>query len=396
MIADMTVMRLALKDMWFERNLVLCRLLAMVAVLTPLLVLLGLKSGIISSLTERLLRDPLNLELIVPGNIHLDEAALTVLRGQDGVGYLIPRSRSLAATVDLSHNSAVLTGTEMIPTSLGDPLLDTLLPPAMPEQVLITQTAAQRLKVAVGDSISAVVSRRLNGTAQAARRNLTVTGIVSEGRFARDGLFVHPALLSATEDYRDGKTDDLSKPLLGARSYAGIRLFAKTLEDVAPLAEKLRVLGYEVRTRAAEIATVQSLDRVLTFLFVVIAGLAGVGYALSLAAGLWADIDRKRKELALLRLLGLSRFSILRFPAVQALTLAFLGVGVSLGLYFSLAALFNKVLAEGLARDEFVCRLLPYQMGGSLVLTLLVAFLASVLGGYRVAQIDPADSLRDL
>ncbi len=393
----MTVLlRLALKDLWFERHLAVCRLLAMVAVLTPLLVLLGLKAGIISSLTERLLRDPLNLELVIPGNISLDDAAVTALRQQDGVGFLIPRSRSLAATVDLSHNGAVLTGTEMIPTAIGDPLLDsTSTPPTMPQQVLISQSAAQRLKAAVGETITAVISRRINNTAQAARQNLTIAGIVPETRFARDGLFVHPDLLSATEDYRDGKVEDLSAPLPGPRRYAGVRLFAKGLNEVAPLAERLRAVGYEVRTRAAEIATVQSLDRVLTFLFAVIAGLAGLGYALSLAAGLWADVDRKRKELALLRLLGLSRASVIRFPMVQSLVLALLGSGVSLGLYFVLAALFNRVLADGLARDEFVCRLLPQHMGGAVVLTLAVAVLASVLGGYHIARIDPADSLRD-
>lgn len=390
------LLRLALKDLWFERHLAVCRLLAMVAVLTPLLVLLGLKAGIITSLTERLLRDPLNLELVIPGNISLDDAALAALRQQSGVGFMIPRSRSLAATVDLSHNGAALTGTEMIPTAVGDPLLDNLAPPTTPQQVLISQTAAQRLKAAVGDTVTAVVSRRINNTAQAARQTLTIAGIVPETRFARDGLFVHPDLLSATEDYRDGKTEDLSTPLPGPRRYAGVRLFAKGLDEVAPLAEQLRAMGYEVRTRAAEIATVQSLDRVLTFLFAVIAGLAGLGYALSLAAGLWADVDRKRKELALLRLLGLSRASVIRFPMVQSLVLALLGSGVSLGLYFALAALFNRVLADGLARDEFVCRLLPQHMGGAVVLTLAVAVLASVLGGYHIARIDPADSLRDL
>ena len=116
----------------------------------------------------------------------------------------------------------------------------------------------------------------------------------------------------ATEDYRDGA----AVPALGvdrghrcgsepaARAFASARLYARSLDDVAPLAAWVRDQGYEVSTRAKEIETVKALDRVLAFVFLVLASIGVGGYLFSLAASLWANVDRKRREIALLRLVG--------------------------------------------------------------------------------------------
>jgi len=57
-----------------------------------------------------------------------------------------------------------------------------------------------------------------------------------------------------------------------------------------------------LKTSAAEIETVRSIDRNLALLFWVIAAAGMAGY--SLGASLWANTDRKRRELSVLRLLA--------------------------------------------------------------------------------------------
>ena len=101
----------------------MCLVLALAAVLTPLLILFGLKSGIVTTLTERLKRDPRNLEIKWSHNAPLDPDWIQKLRARPEVGFLVPNTRSLAATVDLlSDAGRTLSGLDMIPTASGDPL----------------------------------------------------------------------------------------------------------------------------------------------------------------------------------------------------------------------------------------------------------------------------------
>ena len=58
-----TIFRLALKDYFYERLLSACAIMGLAAVLAPLLVLFGVKSGIINTMSDRLLQDPRNREI---------------------------------------------------------------------------------------------------------------------------------------------------------------------------------------------------------------------------------------------------------------------------------------------------------------------------------------------
>ncbi len=396
-------MRLAWQDFRHEWLISLCLALALAAVLTPLLVLFGLKSGIVTTLTERLRADPRNLELVVKGNQRLEPSWIEALRARPEVGFLVPRTRTLAATLDLmGPGDRSLPEVDLIPTAAGDPLLGGIpAPPSGLRDAVLTHTAALKLGVGPGGAFEGVVRRRLGGKAQAQTLGLRVLAVLPETALGRDALFVDGPLLLALEDYRDG----LRVPALGvgegadapaaARSYAGVRLYARDLDQVAGLAEHLRAEGLDVRTSAAEIERVRSIDRVLGFLFAVIAGVGVTGFLLSLATSLWANVERKRRELGLLRLVGLGRGPLMAFPATQAVLIALGGLGVSALLYLGVATLFNAVLAAGLERGEFVCRL---RSGDGLIagiLTLSFALGASIAGGYHAAKIDPAESLRE-
>lgn len=63
----MLIAALAWRDYRNDARLSACSVLALVAVIAPLLVLFGLKFGLVSSLTERLQRDPAVREIIPLG-----------------------------------------------------------------------------------------------------------------------------------------------------------------------------------------------------------------------------------------------------------------------------------------------------------------------------------------
>ena len=109
------------------------------------------------------------------------------------------------------------------------------------------------------------------------------------------------------------------------RRYPAFRLYARSLDEVAPLRDHLLSQGIEVETQAAAIAQIQTLNRNLTAIFALIAGLSAVGYASALGINVLAAIERKRRELSILRLLGLPGRGLVWFPLLQALLTAGFG-----------------------------------------------------------------------
>lgn len=394
---------LAWRDFVHEWRVSLCLMLALAAVLAPLLVLFGLKSGIVTTMSERLKADPRNLEITPRGHYRLEPEWLRQLGARPDVRFLVPRTRILAATLSLeSAAGSRLLDLDMIPTAAGDPLLS----PDFPlierlTDILLTETAAAKLNAAIGERLTATISRRLDDQPQAVQVSLAVAGIVPESAFGRDAVFVSLPLLVASEDYRDGYAvaglgADGRGERPAVRPFASMRLYARGLDDVAPLAAWLRGQGLEMVTRAKEIETVKAIDRVLTFVFVILASIGVVGYLLSLATSLWANVDRKRREIALLRLIGLGTAPVVAFPAIQAALVAIGGVVLAAAVYLAVAAAFNTAFANELQREEFVCRLAPADGVAAALLTLGFAVLASMVGGYRAAKIDPAEGLRAL
>lgn len=397
-------MTLAWRDFADDWRVSLCLVFALAAVLSPLLVLFGLKSGIVTTMTERLKADPATREIVLIGNYRLDRAWFEALQARPDVGFVVPRTRTLAATMTIeTADGHTLPDLDIIPTAAGDPLFAAAatLPSGFGE-IVLSEAAARKLSAGRGSLVEGIVSRRLDGKPQAARLRLNVAGVLPSAALGREAAFVSLPLLVATEAYRDGYRVDALGAGDGAdaagapqRAFASARLYASSLDAVSMLARHLESLGIDVQTRAKDIAMVKAIDRVLTFIFLVLAGIGVGGYLLSLAASLWADVERKRREIALLRLIGLRTASVIAFPAARAGLVAAGGIVVSAVLYVAVSSAFNAAFAAELARDEFVCRLRPLDGAIAAALTFAAAFAASAVGGYRAATIDPAESLRE-
>ena len=96
--------RLAWHDYRADWRLSTCAVLALVAVLAPLLVLFGLKSGLVGSLTDRLEQDPGVREIVPLGGGRYSAARIDELRQLPEVAFALPRTRQIAATADLYPN----------------------------------------------------------------------------------------------------------------------------------------------------------------------------------------------------------------------------------------------------------------------------------------------------
>ncbi len=395
-------LRLASRDYAHEWQMSGCFVLALAAVLGPMLVLFGLKFGIVGGMLDQLIENPENREIRPVSSGRFDAAWFETMRGRLDIGFLVPRTRSIAATIELdSKSSGRIVRAELIPSGVGDPLLpaDGGVPDEL-NRVVLSQTTAEKLQVAPGDRIDGSVARRYRGQRERDHVELIVADVAPAAAFPRDGAFADVRLVEAVEDYRDGRevgalgwTGD---PVDEERSYPGFRLYARSIYDVSSLREDLVGQGVEVRTKAGDIDLVMRMDRNLSAIYWAIAIIGLIGFSLSLGASLWANVDRKRKELSVLRLVGFRTGDIVWFPMTQAFYTGILGWVLAVGIYFGAAYAINGMLADQMAVGQEVCVLLPRHFLMALGLTVGAAVFAAALAGWRSARIEPSDGLREI
>lgn len=428
--------RLALSDYFHERLLSACSILGLAAVLTPLLVLFGVKHGIISSLTENLLSDPRNLEISPVGSGRYTEAWLKELREKAGVSFVLAQTRSIAATMDLRTEPGKIepgrenegtadskkTTVALIPTAPGDPLLDrwnagqSVLsspdgplssdqPPqdqlTQPFPVVLSEPAARKLGVQAGDRLLGSLGRVRDGKRESAQIQLTVREVLPLEAQQKEAAFIPLPLLVASEDYRDGR----AVPALGwpgedapegQREYPSFRLYAAELDDVENLRQFFLAKQIEVYTRAEAIETVKSLDRAFAVIFALISGAALFGFVASTASSSLAGVRRKSRSLGLIRLMGFSRSAMLLFPLLQAVLTGFLGSLLAFALYLGVAFSIDRLFSASLVNGQTVCSLLPFHFAVSLALVLTFSALSSLGAAWQATKIEPSEVIRDV
>jgi putative ABC transport system permease protein len=394
------IVRLALADLWHEKVLFACSALGCAAVLAPLIVLFGLRQGVVAGLRAELLEDPRAREIVSVVNRTLEPALFRRLEADPRIAFVVPRTRALSATVVIEDPARPGGGlrVELLPTAPEDPLLPGL--GAMgADEVILSATLMDRLGVAVGGAVLASVPRSRDGRRETLSLSLRVAGVAPPSALARDGAFATVPVLLLAEDFLDGAVGPEARPVGAAqareRPFAGFRLHAARLEDVPALDRAFRLSGIEVASRAEAVASLLRLDRNLALLFLAIAGAGGVGYLVSLGVGLWAQVERKRRDLALLSLLGLRRRALLMVPLVQAASVALAGAALAFAMAAAVAATLNQAFAGSVTGDRPVC-LLTARMGlAAGAATLLGALVAAVLAGLRAADVPPAEGLAE-
>jgi len=382
-----------------------CFVLALTAVLVPLLVLFGLKYGVISNLLDPIKQDPRYREIRPGSSGNFSREWFQRMRERPDVAFVVPRTRSIAATIQLrdpDSDRGRIIDVELIPSSKDDPVLagDDTPPPTGYDRVVLSARTAARLGVERGARIEGIISRIRKDEQETVILPIEVIGVSPLKAFPRDGLFVSHELLVAIEAFRDGR----AVPMLGWegeapyqtwRDFAGFRMYADTIDAVPGLRDDLIKQGINVRTRVADIELVKNLDHNLSLLFWIIAATAVAGYGFSLGSSIWANIDRKRRDFSLLRLIGFHGRHIVWFPMLQALITGILGWVLACVAYFLIAALLNTVFAGNFGLGANVCRLLPWHFIVSLVATLIIATASAWISGRRLSRLEPSLGLRE-
>ena len=114
-----------------------------------------------------------------------------------------------------------------------------------------------------------------------------------------------------------------------------------------------------------------------------------------MTASLFASVERKKKELNVLRLLGFQTSELVRFPMVQALTLALGGVGLAGIVFFAVAQLINHLFREHLRATESRCTLSVSHFIILVAGVCMLSVTSAVVAALQAVRLDPAEALRD-
>lgn len=197
--------------------------------------------------------------------------------------------------------------------------------------------------------------------------------------------------------------DKINEFVLFRRGYAGFRLYTKSIFAVDELRRFFGEQSIPVHTEIKEIKKVIELDNGMTLIFWLLAIVGIAGSVASLVASLYASVERKKRELSVLRLIGLSGARLFRFPVYQGIIIAGGGFMVSMIIFSIFARLINnmfrpyidKLLGFPMEAGVSFCRLPFFHISGVLLATVMIAAVAAMIAAVRVTRIEPAEALRD-
>lgn len=246
------VIQLTLLRLWRARATVSCQVLALFAMMAPLLIILGLKYGIVESMKERLLSDPSSLEVRMLDAVKVTPELTERIRNWPETAFVTPKVAALysyvyVCTEGAGENEEIQV--EMLPTGEGDPLLQaTQVSPPKKDEVVISESLAQELKVSAGDKLQ--LRMRRNMRQELFERTLTITGVLPKRNLMTEALLLPLAVTEEVEDFIiSGRGIPGSKAVLMAELYDGIVLGEGRNDELANLLKQQRP-NMEVHTNA--------------------------------------------------------------------------------------------------------------------------------------------------
>lgn len=286
-------------------------------------------------------------------------------------------------------------------TDLARDLSGTVLPRLVPGQfgILLGLDLARGLGVGVGDSVTLIApSGQVTPAGVVPRvRQMTVVGTFSSGHYEYDSALAMLHMDDAARIFRlEGPT--------------GVRVKIKDQQEARAVALQLAgqlppgmYVTDWTRQNRNWFAAVQLEKRMMFIILTLIVAVA----AFNLVSTLVMTVTDKRADIAILRTLGASPRSIMGIFMVQGATVGVIGTGLGLLLGLGIAfnidtivpALESLFRAKFLPQDIYLISRMPSDPQQSdivpiAVISLILAFVATIYPSWRASRVNPAEALR--
>ena len=265
--------------------------------------------------------------------------------------------------------------------------------------IVLGAELARELGVRVGDQVTVIAPGAQVSPAGALPRlkAFNVVGVFSIGHFEYDSALALAALDDTARLYRTG----------GA---TGVQLRLADVQDARLAASRLaQGLGSAVAVRdwtRANAAWYDAVQVEKTMMFIILTLIVAVA-AFNLVSTLVMTVTDKQADIAILRTLGASPRSIMGIFMVQGAASGIAGTlgGVALGLLIAfnvpaIVAFISRVLQHGfITGDVYILDHMPSDPQAAdivpiALISLLLAFVATIYPSWRASRVRPAEALR--
>ena len=373
-----------------------------------LIIVLSVMNGFQKEVRDRMLGVVSHIEIFAPGGTALPNLDRTLSEAGENP-QVIGAAPFVAAQGLLAHGEdmkatlvrGIDPAREPEVTDLAQALKNAGLARLVPGGfgIVVGGELARSLGVRQGDKVTLITpSGQVTPAGVVPRlKQMTVVGIFDSGHFEYDSGLVLIHMDDAARIYRlEGPT--------------GIRLKLRDLHQARPVAAALAksltgdlLIRDWTRQNRSWFAAVQVEKTMMSIILTLIVAVA----AFNLVSTLVMTVTDKRADIAILRTLGASPRSIMAIFVVQGAmvgvigTLAglLLGLGVAFNIDVIVPALERLFNASFLPKDIYLINRMPSEpQRGDIVpiavISLVLAFLATIYPSWRASRVNPAEALR--
>ncbi len=373
-----------------------------------LIIVLSVMNGFQKEVRDRMLGVVSHIEIFAPNGAALPDVARTLAEVRTnsqvlGAAPFIATQALLARGEDMKGTMVrgIDPAREPDVTDLAIELKDSALTRLIPGEfgVVLGGELARSLGVRQGDKVTLVApSGQVTPAGVVPRlKQMTVVGTFDSGHFEYDSALVLMHMDDAARIFRlEGPT--------------GVRIKLRDLHQAPEVAAELaRTLtgGLVVRDWTRQnrtwFAAVQVEKRMMFIILTLIVAVA----AFNLVSTLVMTVTDKRADIAILRTLGASPHSIMGIFVVQGAMVGvigtFAGLALGLGVAFNIdvivPALEQLFHASFLPRDIYLISRMPSDPQQAdivpiAIISLVLAFLATLYPSWRASRVNPAEALR--
>lgn len=159
----------------------------------------------------------------------------------------------------------------------------------------------------------------------------------------------------------------------------------------------LEKLGFTAITVADEVSMVRSFFDIVLIVLDVFGGIALLAAAIGIINTLFMSVTERRREIGLMKALGMSNAKVFLSFSAEAILIGFWGSVFGIGISALIGAAFNSIASSTFLSDFPTFQLVQFQPLTLLTITLiimLIAFIAGTAPAYKASRENPIDALR--
>ncbi len=373
-----------------------------------LIIVLSVMNGFQKEVRDRMLSVVSHIEIFAPSGATLPDPVRTlaeVKRHPEVVGAapfvsaqaLLARGEDMKGVLVRGIDPALEPEVTDLGTAMQAPVLSRLTAGSF--GIVLGVELARSLDVREGDSVTLIApSGQVTPAGVVPRlKQMTVVGLFDSGHYEYDATL---ALLHLDDAARIFRLEGPSGVRVKLRDLHSARQVAAEMQST--LSDRLYVRDW-TRQNRTWFAAVQLEKRMMFIILTLIVAVA----AFNLVSTLVMTVTDKRADIAILRTLGASPRSIMGIFVVQGAMVGvigtfaglFLGLGVALNIDVIVPALERLFQASFLPKDIYLISRMPSDPQQSdivpvAVISLVLAFLATIYPSWRASRVNPAEALR--